>query len=220
MIGPDDGAVGGAADGGAVGDASVDSSDAARPGREIVVRRVGPVAGAAPTGRRATTLAADNHLAAALLTLWQQVSDADGAVGFEPSTPRNEIAPVVTEAIKGLRAGTRHGVVLTAGNDLVGVAFLVPRPLRIQRHLGEVVSLMVHPDRRREGLGRRLVLEIARLATEIGVDTLLLGARDREPLHRFHRSMGFVEYGRLPDAVRLADGSSFAEIRYRRVLAG
>ncbi|WP_157970579.1 GNAT family N-acetyltransferase [Nakamurella deserti] len=211
MSAPDDSFVNGAV---------VDADTAPRPDGEIVARRVGPGARPAPVGERTTTLAADNHLAAALLTLWQRVSDADGAVGFEPGTPRSEIAPAVTEAINGLRAGTRHAVVLTAGNDLVGVAFLVRRPSKIQRHLGEVVSLMVDPDRQGSGLGRRLVLEIARLASEIGVDTLLLGARDREELHAFYRATGFVEYGRLPDAVRLADGSSFDEVRYRRVLAG
>lgn len=211
MTGSEDGVVTG-------GQASPDT--APRGGGEVVARRVGPGARAVPVGERATTLAADNHLAAALLTLWQRVSDAGGAVGFEPSTPRSEIAPAVTEAIAGLRSGTRYAVVLTAGNDLVGAAFLVRRPTRIQRHLGDVVSLMVDPDRRGQGLGRLLIVEIARLATEVGVDTLLLGARDREELHGFYAAMGFVEYGRLPDAVRLADGSSFDEIRYRRVLAG
>lgn len=190
------------------------------PGPEVVARRIGPGARAVPIGERTTALAADSHLAAALLTLWQRVSDADGAVGFEPKTPRSQIAPSVTEAINGLRAGTRFAVALTAGNDLVGVAFLVPRSVQIQRHLGEVVSLMVDPDRQGAGLGRRLVIEIARLAAEVGVDTLLLGARDREGLRRFYAATGFVEYGRLPDAVRLADGTSFDEIRYRRVLAG
>ncbi|MEO5833089.1 MAG: GNAT family N-acetyltransferase [Nakamurella sp.] len=191
------------------------ASDAA-----VVARRVGPGARSVPVGERSTTLAADNHLAAALLTLWQRVSDADGAVGFQPLTPRSEIAPAVTEAINGLRAGTRHAVVLTAGNALVGVAFLVPRSVRIQRHLGEVVSLMIDPDWQGTGLGRRLMIEIAALAAEIGVDTLLLGARDRAPLAAFYAALGFVEYGRLPDGVRLADGSSYDEIRYRRVLAG
>ena len=186
----------------------------------VVARRGGPGARAVPLGERGTTLAADNHLAAALLTLWQRVSDADGAVGFEPATPRSAIAPSVTEAITGLRAGRRHAVVLTAGNELVGAAFLVPRPSPLQAHLGEVVSLMVDPGRQREGLGRRLVHEIARLAGEVGVDTLLLGARDRPELHAFYAALGFEEYGRLPDAVRLADGTSYAEIRYRRVLAG
>ena len=215
MSGLDDGSRNGVVDG-----APGDTATAPRQDGQIIARRVGPGARPAPPGERTTSLAADNHLAAALLTLWQRVSDADGAVGFEPGTPRNVIARAVTEAISGLRAGTRHAVVLTAGNDLVGVAFLVRRPSQIQRHLGEVVALMVDPDVQRAGLGRRLVVEIAGLATEIGVDTLLLGARDREPLHAFCQSLGFIEYGRLPDAVRLADGTSLDEVRYRRVLAG
>jgi GNAT superfamily N-acetyltransferase len=209
-----------AADDGFVYGAVADAHTAPRRDLPVVARRVGPGARPAPLGERSTTLAADNHLAAALLTLWQRVSDAGGAVGFEPSTPRSEIAPAVTEAINGLRAGTRYAVVLTAGNDLVGVAFLVRRPTRIQRHLGDVVSLMVDPSWWGSGLGRQLVVEIARLATEVGIDTLLLGARDRADLRGFYDAVGFVEYGRLPDAVRLADGTSFDEIRYRRVLAG
>ena len=186
---------------------------------DIVARRVGPLQPPATAGERITGLAADNHFAGALLTLWHRVAQAGGAVGFEPSSTRTEVAAAVTEAVQGLRAGTWQAVALTAGNELIGVAFLVPAGVRIRRHLADVRALMVDPDRQRRGLGRRLINEIALLATEVGVSTLLLGARDGQRLDLFYEGLGFQKYGRLPDSVRLSDGSSYAEILYQRAAA-
>jgi GNAT superfamily N-acetyltransferase len=183
---------------------------------DIVARRVGPRQAQATPGERITGLAADNHFAAALLTLWHRVSQSGGAVGFEASASRSEVASAVTEAINAIRAGSRHAVVLTAGNELIAVAFLVLEPLRIRRHLGDVRSLMVDPGYQGLGLERRLVDEIAVLATDVGVSTLLVGARAGQGLDRFYQGLGFEEYGRLPDSVRLSDGSSYDEILYRR----
>ncbi len=184
----------------------------------IVARRVGPGQPGAVVGERISSLASDNHFAAALLTLWHKVSAAGGAVGFAASAERSEIAPVVSEAVNGLRAGTRRAVVLTEGTRLIAVAFLVPGSLRIRRHLADVRSLMVDPDYQGRGLGRRLMDEVAALAGQMGVSILTLGARDGQGLDRFYVGLGFTEYGRLPDSVRLGEDESRDEILYRRTL--
>ena len=53
--------------------------------RAITVRRVGPRQPTVAAGERSTSLAADNHFASALITLWHRVSQAGGAVGFDTS---------------------------------------------------------------------------------------------------------------------------------------
>ncbi len=181
----------------------------------ILARRVGPRAQQVPAGARSEGLAADSHLAGALLTLWHGVVTAGGSVGFAPDASRTEIAPAVTDAVNGLRAGRWFAVVLTEGGQLVGSCFLIPHPRPIQRHLGDVRTLMIDPAYRRRGLGRRLMDEVAQLAVELGVDTLLAGARDLPSLDTFYRSTGFVEYGRLPDGIRLPDGTRYDQLLYR-----
>ena len=181
---------------------------------DIVARWVGPHQRPAAAGAKITGLAADSHFAAALLTLWHRVSQNDGGLDFGPTAGRAEIAVAVTDVVNGLRAGTRYAVALTAGNELVAIAFLIPRVYQLVAHVGEVRFVMVDPDHHGRGLGRQLMAEISRLAGTVGVTLLTLGVRaGRE---RFFVQQGFIEYGRLPAAIRLPDGSSFDEILYRQ----
>jgi GNAT superfamily N-acetyltransferase len=181
---------------------------------EIVARWVGPHQRPAAAGAKITGLAADSHFAAALLTLWHKVSQSGGGVDFGPTAGRAEIAVAVTDAVNGLRAGTRYAVALTVGNELIAIAFLIPRVYQLVEHVGEVRFVMVDPDHRGRGFGRQVMAEISRLAVTVGVTLLTLGVRaGRE---RFFVELGYLEYGRLPAAIRLPDGSSFDEILYRR----
>lgn len=168
---------------------------------EFVARRVGPGHPQAAPGERISGLAADNHFASALITLWHRVSQAGGAAGFEPASARFEIAPAATEAVAGLRAGRWNAVVLTDGNALVGAAFLIRRPLRIQSHIADVRGPLVDPDHRGIGLGSRLMDEIAALATELDVTLLTTTVRDGQLHDASPADLGFVEFGRLPGAL-------------------
>jgi GNAT superfamily N-acetyltransferase len=181
---------------------------------DIVARWVGPHQRPAATGAKITGLAADNHFAAALLTLWHKVSQGGGAVGFGPGAGRAELAVAVTDAVNGLRSGTRYAVALTVGNELVAIGFLIPRAYPVAAHVGEVRSVMVDPDHQGRGLGHQMMAEISRLAGTVGISLLTLGVPAGH--ERFFVQLGYVEYGRLPDGIRLPDGSSLDEIRYRR----
>jgi aminoglycoside 6'-N-acetyltransferase I len=93
-------------------------------------------------------------------------------------------------------------------------------------HVWEIHPLVVRPDRQRQGIGRALVADLARLARERGVDTLFVATDDEDgrtnlsgvdvypdvlgwaarikavgghPLE-FYRKCGFVVVGLIPDA--------------------
>jgi ribosomal-protein-alanine N-acetyltransferase len=60
-----------------------------------------------------------------------------------------------------------------------------------------ITTFGVHPDHRRRGIGRRLLLELAEAALELGSARLTLEVRvSNEPAQRLYRSFGFNVSGR------------------------
>jgi len=60
-----------------------------------------------------------------------------------------------------------------------------------------ITTFGVHPDHRRRGVGRRLLLELADVALELGSARMTLEVRvSNEPAQALYRSFGFVEAGR------------------------
>lgn len=60
-----------------------------------------------------------------------------------------------------------------------------------------ITTFGVHPDHRRRGVGRRLLLELADVALELGSARMTLEVRvSNEAAQALYRSFGFVEAGR------------------------
>jgi ribosomal-protein-alanine N-acetyltransferase len=60
-----------------------------------------------------------------------------------------------------------------------------------------ITTFGVHPEHRRRGVGRRLLLELAEVALELGSARMTLEVRvSNEPAQALYRSFGFVEAGR------------------------
>jgi ribosomal-protein-alanine N-acetyltransferase len=60
-----------------------------------------------------------------------------------------------------------------------------------------ITTFGVHPEHRRRGVGRRLLLELADVALELGSARMTLEVRiSNEPAQALYRSFGFVEGGR------------------------
>ncbi len=185
------------------------------------MRRVGPGQPGAAVGARSTALASDNFFAAALLTLWHRVSEAGGSVGFVPSVTRQQVAPAVAKAVDELRAGTRKAIVFTkdtdlARNQLLACAFLIPNFSDLSSHRIDVRTLMVDPAAQGQGLGKKLVKEVIAYARELGAQTLTLSARGGEGLEKFYESLGFIEWGRMPDSTRVSPTDSREEVYFWR----
>jgi ribosomal protein S18 acetylase RimI-like enzyme len=75
------------------------------------------------------------------------------------------------------------------------------------RHKGNIVSLYVRPESRSRGIARALLVEaIGRARRLPDLKQLLLGVVvTQTTAKRLYESLGFVVYGREPDAVKIGD---------------
>ncbi|MFD7555910.1 MULTISPECIES: GNAT family N-acetyltransferase [unclassified Streptomyces] len=150
----------------------------------------------------------DPTLHGGILDLWTDVTNAGGAVGFVAPVTRDEIRP---QLIKQLAAVADGGMRLLVGHDergeVAATAFLALNTHRLQLHWLWAYTVMVHPRHQGKGHGRDLMAATEAAARSIeGIEAIRLGARGGHGLERFYAACGYKEVGRVPDAIRVADG--------------
>ncbi|MBR8638451.1 GNAT family N-acetyltransferase [Streptomyces tuirus] len=74
------------------------------------------------------------------------------------------------------------------------------------RHRAELVKLMVHPDARGRGLGRRLLATAEDAAVADGVTLLHLDTETDSPAEHLYQSTGWTPIGAIPDYAAGPDG--------------
>lgn len=158
-----------------------------------LLHRIGPVG----------SMASDGQFGLALTSLWHSVSEAGGAAGFVPGTPRPVIAKRSAALLEEIRRGSVDAIAVTADRTLVGFAVLRPGA-GVIAHTGEIGPVMVDPGLQRSGLGGVLMDAVLGLARGRGLERVSLSARDGHGLPEFYRRFGFVEWGRRPGWVRVA----------------
>jgi ribosomal protein S18 acetylase RimI-like enzyme len=118
---------------------------------------------------------------------------------------RGKVAP-------GLFAGTRHLLVARGNGRVLGAVQLGFDLPPNQRHRAEVSKLLVHPDARRQGIARRLMVELERVARAEGRSLLTLDTREGDAAEPLYRALGYQtvgvipRYARAPESERL-DGT-------------
>jgi len=83
-----------------------------------------------------------------------------------------------------------------------------------QRHRAEVQTLLVHPDARRRGLGRALMVRAEQEAARAGRSLLTLHARAGDAAEMLCRSMGWHEAGRIPGYALTAAGTPYETVMF------
>jgi ribosomal protein S18 acetylase RimI-like enzyme len=128
----------------------------------------------------------------------------DGAsVGFLPPMAREE-AVAFWRAVSG--PNVRLYVAELDGR-IAGTVQLQLSPKPNASHRAELCKLLVHPSARRRGLGRALMEHAEREARALGRTLLVLDTRAGDPSNDLYRSMGWIEYGRVPRYARSGDGT-------------
>lgn len=176
-------------------------------GTAVLTRRVGPN----------HAMPADSQFGVALTTLWHAVSEAGGTVGFVPPVSRHEVAPLAAATVDAMRRGRAVGIALLSGSTLVGFGLLTPGD-RLTRHTAVVTLVMVEPTRQGSGSGTLLMGEILGTAADLGLERLTLSVRGGAGLEDFYAGFGFVEWGRNPGWVRVADGDDREEIHLQAMV--
>ncbi|MCW5663350.1 MAG: GNAT family N-acetyltransferase [Piscinibacter sp.] len=101
----------------------------------------------------------------------------------------------------------RHFIV-EAGAALAPSGFVILQGCRNPNRSVELKRLVLHPTAQGQGVGRACVRMLARIAfRDLGAHRFWLDVRGRnERAHALYASEGFVEEGRLREAVRTAEG--------------
>ena len=77
----------------------------------------------------------------------------------------------------------------------------------------ELLTIAVHPDHQRNGLGRALLADLSQLAARLGCDRVFLEVDERNsPAHALYAAAGFASNGSRSNYYRHADGSQSAAI--------
>lgn len=156
----------------------------------------------------------DRALHEGLLTLWTDVSNAGGSVGFVPPVTAEDIRPELIKRLASLADGHCR---LLVGYDEEGAvaatAFLTLNTHRLMRHWLWLYTVMVDPGRQGKGYGRELMAAAAEAARGIeGIEAIRLTCRGGTGVDRFYASCGYKEVGRVPDAIRVAPGDDRDDI--------
>ncbi|MBA4864529.1 GNAT family N-acetyltransferase [Streptomyces sp. PSKA54] len=149
-----------------------------------------------------------------LLTLWADVSNAGGAVGFVPPVSAEAIRPELVKHFAAMSEGrTRLLVGYDEAGEAAATAFLTYNTHRLMRHWVWLYTVMVHPRHQGKGYGRDLLAAAAAAADGFdGIEAIRLTCRGGLGLERFYGSCGYKEVGRVPSAIRVAPGDDRDDI--------
>ena len=111
----------------------------------------------------------------------------------------------VAKVLPGVRAGTRRVLVARIGSRIVGTVQIDLATPPNQRHRAEVAKLLVHPDARRHGIARRLMVALEAVALSEGRTLLTLDTWTGSHAEQLYRSLGYTTVGVIP---RFARGST------------
>lgn len=108
------------------------------------------------------------------------------------------------KVLPGVRASTRRVLVSRLDTRIVGTVQLDLATAPNQRHRAEVLKLLVHPDARRRGLARALMLALEDVARADGRTLLTLDTWTGSHAEALYQSLGYITVGVIP---RYARGS-------------
>ncbi len=135
---------------------------------------------------------------------------ASGAsVGFvEPFSMRDSKTFWKERVFPEVVAGRRVLMLARDGQYLAGTVQLITAMLPNQLHRGEVSKLLVHPDFRRQGIARLLMLALMERAGKAGKSLLTLDTRTGDMAEPLYGSLGFETAGSIPNYCRSPEPNS------------
>ncbi|HZG05832.1 MAG TPA: GNAT family N-acetyltransferase [Streptomyces sp.] len=149
----------------------------------------------------------DRRLVDGICTLWAEVSNAGGAVGFVPPVTPDDVRPELVGHLTAMAEGrTRLLVAYDEDGRPAGTAFLTFNKHRLMRHWVWLYTVMLHPARQGRGEGRALMAAVEDAVRGMdGIRGIRLTCRGGLGLERFYGSCGYKEVGRVPGAIKVAD---------------
>ena len=100
------------------------------------------------------------------------------------------------------RSGKMLVVVARRGGRIAGSVQLDYDTPPNQPHRAEIRKLLVHPDFRRRGIARAMLVEIERQAKALGRSLITLDTRTGDKAEPLYASLGYIAVGVIPDYAR------------------
>ncbi len=165
---------------------------------------LGPAAAASAEGRLAEILRA--------------CVDAGASVSFLPPLAPATARGFWRRAASEVASGERVILGAWANGVLVGTVTLNLATPQNQPHRAEISKLLVHPDARRQGLARALMMRVEEDACRARRPLLTLDTHAGGPAESLYRTLGWQEAGLIPGYSLLGDGIACATVLfYKRV---
>ncbi|WP_206307763.1 GNAT family N-acetyltransferase [Streptomyces sp. A0958] len=156
----------------------------------------------------------DRSVRDGIAALWADVSNAGGAVGFVPPVTAEDVRPELVKHLVAMAEGrTRLLVGYDEDGTIAATAFLARNTHRLMTHWLWAYTVMVHPRHQGRGYGRDLMAAAADAARATdGIEAIRLTCRGGTGADRFYTACGYKEVGRVPGAIRVADGDDRDDI--------
>ncbi|MFC1409361.1 N-acetyltransferase family protein [Streptacidiphilus sp. N1-12] len=153
-------------------------------------------------------------LRAELITLWTDVSNAGGAVGFVPPVTEELVRPTAEKQFDGLADGGDRLLVarVEGSGELAACLFFEDQRHDLMTHWRLLKRVMVHPRYQGAGYGGQLLAEAERVARGWELAGLRLTLRGGRGLESFYGRSGYKEVGRIPGAIRVAPGEECDDV--------
>lgn len=104
-------------------------------------------------------------------------------------------------------------VTLTEGKPIGTVSVILATPAN-QPHRGEISKLMVHPNARRQGVARKLMIAAEIYAANQGKTLLTLDTRSGDSAEPLYHALGFETAGMIPNYCMDVTGQRFDSTTY------
>lgn len=151
-------------------------------------------------------VAADESLADAVHALFAELVSRGAALGWVDPPSRAEIGELLKKVCAAARVGDGALRLAYLGDRLLGLGYWLRYERPTHRPHADLEKIAVAPEAQGMGVGRLLTAALVDSAREAGIEVLTLDARgDNANALHLYRTLGFREYGRLPDFVAVGD---------------
>ncbi|MFE5512416.1 GNAT family N-acetyltransferase [Streptomyces sp. NPDC056529] len=148
----------------------------------------------------------ETHFAESARRILADLVSAGAALGWVEPPSQSEVALLLRDVVSAVRAGDASLRVAYLDRRLVGLGYWVRYTRPTHRPHADLEKIAVDGTAHGRGIGRALAGALITDARRTGVEVLTLDARgDNAPALHLYRSLGFTEYGRLPDFVAVGE---------------
>ena len=155
----------------------------------------------------------DDRVVREVMALVVDLVAAGAALGWVDPPSTEEVRALLMSVAEDVETGEAALVLARVDGAVVGLGYWRRYVRPTYRLHADLERVAVRADQHRRGLGRRLTTALIEQARREEIEQLTLDLRaDNTPAISLYGSLGFREYGRLPDFVAVGDQ------RYDRIL--